>query len=67
MVRFFRTGRAKDKVQTMILTDVMISADIRRHPPTTRHQLHASLCLAPATQQVSGPSTQEHTWEHIVK
>jgi len=29
--------------------------------------LNTSWCLAPATQQVSGSSTQEHTWEHIVK
>jgi len=27
----------------------------------------ASWCLAPATQEISGWSTQEHTWEHIVK
>jgi len=39
----------------------------RHLPPTTRHSLPASWCLAPATQQVSGSSTQEHTWEHIVK
>jgi len=60
-------GRAKDKVQTTISTDVMISATIRHPLPATRHLPHASRCLAPATQQVSGSSTPEHTWEHIVK
>jgi hypothetical protein len=79
-VRSCRSGRANDKVQTMISTDVMISATIRRPPPATCrtphathharltlpatcHLPHASRCLAPATQQVSGSSTQEHTWE----
>jgi hypothetical protein len=61
-VRSRRSGRTKDKVQTMISTDVMISATICRLAPATRLTR-----LAPATQQVSGSSTQEHIWEHIVK
>jgi len=90
IVRFGRGGHAKDKVQTMMSTDVMSSATIRSLPPATchlppatrhtptppaarqtlpavRHQPHASRCIASATQQVSGSSMQEHTWEYIVK
>jgi len=63
IVRSRRGGCTKNKVQTMISTDVMIlgTATPFCHPPP------ASWCLAPATEQVPGSSTQEHTWEHIVK
>jgi len=42
IVRSCRSGRAKDKVQTMISTDIMISANLHRLPPATRHTPHAS-------------------------
>jgi len=67
IMRSWHGGRAKDKVQTMISTDVMISATICHPPLATRHPPPSSRCLAPATQQVSGSSTLEHTWKHIVK
>jgi len=81
IVRFRLGGRAKDKVQTMISTDLMISATVHRpssvthHMPhatcqtlcTIRHPPHASLCLASSTQQVSGSSMQQRTSEHIDK
>jgi len=40
-----------------------------RYRPTSWFQPPppASWCMASATQQVSGSSTQEHTWKHIVK
>jgi hypothetical protein len=60
ILRSCRGVHAKDKVQTMISTDVMISATIRHLPP-------ASQCLAFANQGVSGSSMQERTWERIVK
>jgi len=61
ILRSCRGGHAKDKVQTLILTDVMILAAIPHLP-------HGSWCLASATQsEVSGSSMQERTWEHIVK
>ena len=80
-MRSCRGGHATDKVQTMMPTDVMILATIRRPPPAThhmphaarqtlptiRHLLHTSQYLASATQEVSGSSIQQRTWEHIVK
>jgi len=61
IMRSHHGGPAKDKVQTMISTNVMISTAATCLPPPT------SQYLAPPTQQVSGSSTQEHRWEHIVK
>jgi len=46
-VRFGRGGHAKDKVQTIISTDVMISATIRRQSPTTGHPLPATSLTPP--------------------
>jgi len=71
IVRCCHGGCTKDKVQTTISTDVMISANIRHTPhatrhtphairqtlPAIRHQLHAFRYLASATEQVSGSST----------
>jgi len=48
IVRSCRGGRAKDKVQTTISTDVMILANIRRLPPATRHTPHATRRPPPA-------------------
>jgi len=42
IVRSYHGGRVKDKVQTTISTDVMISANIHHLPPVTRHTLHAA-------------------------
>jgi hypothetical protein len=41
-VRSCHGGRANDKVQTTISTDIMISANIRRLPPATRQTPHAA-------------------------
>jgi len=41
IVRSYCGGRAKDKVQTILSTDVMISANIHRLPPATRHTPNA--------------------------
>ena len=81
ILRFCHSGKTYDKVWTIILTDIMISAAIC-HPlstihhtthgtcptmPTICHLPHTSWCLASAPQQVSGSSKMEHTWEPIVK
>ena len=81
IVRSCHGGRAKDKIEPMILTDLMISATIRRLPSATHHMPHAarqtlptihhlpsaSRCLASATQEFSGLFMQECTLEYIVK
>jgi hypothetical protein len=46
-VRFGRGGLAKDKVQTMISTDIIISATIRRRSPNTSHPLHPTRLTPP--------------------
>jgi hypothetical protein len=66
-MRFGHSDHAKDMVQTMISTNVMISAATRLPPPATLHMPPGACRLAPATQQVSGSSAQEHIGEHIVK
>ena len=60
ILRPWYEGHAEDQVETMISTNVMISATIC-HPPA------AHRCRAPATQEVSESSTPDHTWKHIVK
>ena len=50
IVRSCHGGRAKDKVQTMISTDVMISATICHPPPATRHPPPATRHPPPATR-----------------
>jgi len=81
ILRSCHSGCPEDEVQTMILTDVMISATIccppsaiyhtphaARHTlPTLHHLPHTSQCLDSTTQEVSWSSMQEYTWEHIVK
>jgi len=81
ILRSCRGGCANDNVQTMISTSVIISATICCPPSATHHMPHGasqtfptiphlpytSSCLASATQEVSGSSMQEDTWEHIVK
>ena len=47
-MRSCRDGRAKDKAQTMISTDVMILATIHRPPPATCHLAHATRHTPPA-------------------
>ena len=62
IVRFRLSGRAKDEIQTMIETDVRLSAS--GHMPQGTHQIllstchlpQASQCLASASHQVSGSS-----------
>jgi len=49
ILRSYRGGRAKDKVQTMILADVMISANTRRLPSATCHMPPAKHCPPYAT------------------
>jgi len=44
IVRSCHGGHAKDKVQTMILTDVMITANICCLRPATRYTPHATCC-----------------------
>jgi len=48
-MRSCRGGRAEDKVQTTISTNVMISANICRLPPTTRRLPPAKHCSPYAT------------------
>jgi len=68
IVRSHCGGQAWSKVQNLISTDVKISAGATRLPPAALyHPPPVSRCLGSATQQVSGWSTQEHTWEHIVR
>jgi len=52
LVRSGHGGYAKDKVQTMISTDVMISATTCRQSPTTGHQPPATSLTPPGAWRV---------------
>jgi len=67
IVRSHLCGYTRVMLQTIISTEIMISATINHPQHTSHYTLPASWCLVPATQQHSGSSTQEHTWEHIIK
>ena len=64
IMRFRLAGRTQDKFQTIILTNVMISATIRLHPLTTHHPPLASCLLVPSDCNTASSWT-EHTGAFI--
>jgi hypothetical protein len=61
------SGHAKDMVETMILTNVMIAATKYHQPMVAGHMPPVFLVVVASTHNVSGSNTPEYPWKHIVK